>query len=104
MILSPPCPTATTPRWVRWAPGSPAANGSGWASPAPCSPDPDVLVMDEPTSSLDVLHEKELLKTLQEGFQDKMIFLVSHRPSTLTGVYEDCAAGKVIESKSAMLL
>ena len=47
--------------------------------------DPDVLVMDEPTSSLDVLHEKELLKTLQEGFQDKMIFLVSHRPSTLTG-------------------
>ena len=27
--------------------------------------DPDVIVMDEPTSSLDVLHEKELLRTLQ---------------------------------------
>ena len=25
--------------------------------------DPDVIVMDEPTSSLDVLHEKELLRT-----------------------------------------
>lgn len=27
---------------------------------------PDVIVMDEPTSSLDVLHEKELLQTLRE--------------------------------------
>lgn len=47
--------------------------------------DPDVIVMDEPTSSLDVLHEKELLKTLSEECSDKMILLVSHRPSTLTG-------------------
>lgn len=47
--------------------------------------DPDVIVMDEPTSSLDILHEKELLKTLSDEYQDKMILLVSHRPSTLTG-------------------
>lgn len=47
--------------------------------------DPDVIVMDEPTSSLDVLHEKELLKTLKEECKDKMILIVSHRPSTLTG-------------------
>ena len=47
--------------------------------------DPDVLVMDEPTSSLDVLHEKELLKTLADEYGDKMLILVSHRPSTLTG-------------------
>lgn len=47
--------------------------------------DPDVIVMDEPTSSLDVLHEKELLKTLSEECRDKMVLLVSHRPSTLTG-------------------
>ena len=45
---------------------------------------PDVIVMDEPTSSLDVLHEKELLRTLEESFGDKLLFLVSHRPSTLT--------------------
>lgn len=47
--------------------------------------DPDVIVMDEPTSSLDVLHEKELLKTLADECADKMIFIVSHRHSTLTG-------------------
>lgn len=46
---------------------------------------PDVIVMDEPTSSLDVLHEKELLQTLEEACQDKLLLIVSHRPSTLTG-------------------
>lgn len=46
---------------------------------------PDVLVMDEPTSSLDVIHEKELLKTLADEYNDKILILVSHRPSTLTG-------------------
>lgn len=47
--------------------------------------DPDVIVMDEPTSSLDVLHEKELLQTLEEACRDKLLLIVSHRPSTLTG-------------------
>ena len=46
---------------------------------------PDVIVMDEPTSSLDVLHEKELLQTLEEACRDKLLLIVSHRPSTLTG-------------------
>lgn len=47
--------------------------------------DPDVIVMDEPTSSLDVFHEKILLKTLEEEYADKTIIIVSHRRSTLTG-------------------
>ena len=47
--------------------------------------DPDVIVMDEPTSSLDVLHEKELLQTLRGECGDKMLLIVSHRHSTLTG-------------------
>ncbi len=46
---------------------------------------PDVIVMDEPTSSLDVFHEKVLLKTLEEEYADKTIIIVSHRRSTLTG-------------------
>jgi ATP-binding cassette subfamily C protein len=46
--------------------------------------DPDVLVMDEPTSNLDVLGEKGILKTLAEEYGDKSIFLVSHRMSTLS--------------------
>ena len=47
--------------------------------------DPDVVVMDEPTSALDVLHEKELLKTLHEVYADKILLIISHRSSTLTG-------------------
>ena len=47
--------------------------------------DPDVIVMDEPTSSLDVFHEKVLLKTLEEEYADKTIIIDSHRRSTLTG-------------------
>ena len=47
--------------------------------------DPDFLVMDEPTSSLDVINEKGLLKTVAEQFENKTWLIVSHRPSSLTG-------------------
>jgi ATP-binding cassette subfamily C protein len=46
--------------------------------------DPDILVMDEPTSNLDVLNEKSLLKTLRDEYGDQTILIVSHRHSTLT--------------------
>lgn len=45
---------------------------------------PDVLILDEPTSNLDVLNEKALLKTLREAYADKTVLMVSHRASTLT--------------------
>lgn len=45
---------------------------------------PDLLVMDEPTSSLDVINEKGLLKTLDEQFSEKSRLIVSHRSSSLT--------------------
>ena len=48
---------------------------------------PDMLVMDEPTSSLDILNEKSLLKTLREEYADTTILIVSHRSSTLA----DCS-------------
>ncbi len=44
---------------------------------------PDVLIMDEPTSSLDALHEKELLNTLKEAYQQQTVMIISHRMSTL---------------------
>ena len=40
--------------------------------------------MDEPTSNLDVFNEKQIIKTLEEEFKDKIIIIVSHRRSTLT--------------------
>ena len=46
---------------------------------------PDICLMDEPSSALDALHEKELLHTLKTEYADKTILLISHRSSTLTG-------------------
>lgn len=41
--------------------------------------------MDEPSSALDALHEKELLHTLNTEYGGKILLLISHRSSTLTG-------------------
>jgi ATP-binding cassette subfamily C protein len=49
---------------------------------------PDMLVMDEPSSNLDVLNEKRLLKTLGDEYGDKTLLIVSHRASTVS----DCDA------------
>ena len=46
---------------------------------------PDVCLMDEPSSALDALHEKELLHTLETEYTGKTLLLISHRGSTLTG-------------------
>ena len=46
---------------------------------------PDVCLMDEPSSALDALHEKELLHTLETEYAGKTLLLISHRASTLTG-------------------
>ena len=61
---------------------------------------PDIIVMDEPTSSLDALHENELLNTLKNNYRDATVIIVSHRMSTLA----DCTRllkmenGKIIEA------
>lgn len=47
--------------------------------------DPDLCLMDEPSSALDALHEKELLYTLKTEYGKKTLLLISHRNSTLTG-------------------
>ena len=44
---------------------------------------PDVCLMDEPSSALDALHEKELLHTLRTDYTGKTLLLISHRSSTL---------------------
>ena len=47
--------------------------------------DPDLCLMDEPSSALDALHEKELLHTLKTEYGEKTLLLISHRNSTLIG-------------------
>lgn len=44
---------------------------------------PDILVLDEPTSALDFETEKALLGSLPDLVQDKTLFIVAHRPSTI---------------------
>lgn len=42
-----------------------------------------LLILDEPTSNLDSLNEKVILRSLTEWREDKTILLVSHRHSTI---------------------
>ena len=46
---------------------------------------PDILLLDEPTSSLDVLNEWAFLKMLRDNCRDTTLIIVSHRMSTLSG-------------------
>jgi len=45
--------------------------------------DPDVIVLDEPTSSLDVHSEAAIRDTLVELAEEAMVFVIAHRLSTL---------------------
>jgi ATP-binding cassette subfamily C protein len=45
--------------------------------------DPEILLLDEPTSNLDSLNEAIILKAIKEGHEKKIVLLVSHRQSTL---------------------
>jgi len=47
--------------------------------------DPDILVLDEPTASLDSLTEKSLLEALPRETRGKTLFVVAHRLSTVVG-------------------
>ena len=45
--------------------------------------DPDILVLDEPTASLDSLMERSVLEALPAFVRDKTLFVVAHRLSTV---------------------
>lgn len=45
--------------------------------------DPDILILDEPTSSLDRKIEHEIFDSLPKVLKNKTLILISHRPSTL---------------------
>jgi len=45
--------------------------------------EPDIMVFDESTSSLDLINEKKILKLIQEIGADKTLIFVSHRKEVL---------------------
>ena len=60
--------------------------------------DSELMLFDEPTSSLDILNEKGLLKTIDENFADKTVLMISHRNSTLGACSRVCRirGGRVV--------
>lgn len=46
--------------------------------------DSKVILLDEPTSNVDIMNESIILKTLVEASEKKLIILVSHKRSTLS--------------------
>lgn len=46
--------------------------------------DGEMIFLDEPTSNLDSLNEKAIIKTLKNQCKDKTVVLVSHRRSTIS--------------------
>ena len=46
--------------------------------------DPQILIMDEGTSALDVKTEKQIMNDILNKYPEIIIFLVTHRSSTLT--------------------
>lgn len=45
--------------------------------------EPDIIIMDEPTSSMDTISEKKFARILKDIFQGKTLLLIAHRPSTV---------------------
>jgi ABC-type multidrug transport system fused ATPase/permease subunit len=45
--------------------------------------EPDIVILDEPTSALDSLTEKSIFQSLPEIIQNKTLFVVAHRFSTI---------------------
>ena len=44
---------------------------------------PPLLLLDEPTSSMDSTQERKLINQIKETMADKSIFVVTHRPQIL---------------------
>ncbi len=42
-----------------------------------------VLILDEPTASLDAQTEQRVLSNLKTWAKDKVVFIITHRPSTI---------------------
>jgi len=49
--------------------------------------DTDILVLDEPTASLDTRNELAVQKALDQLVKDKTVLIIAHRLSTIVGAH-----------------
>ena len=61
--------------------------------------DPEILILDEASSSLDVKSEKIINKTLNRLFKNRTTFIIAHRFSTIRRIPKIVVVneGKVVE-------
>ena len=64
--------------------------------------DTPILILDEPTASLDAETERELLGNLAEWGADKVVFLITHRLSTIRNADQIAFLdeGRIVENGS----
>ena len=82
----PPRRTASTPASARCSPAAPTSrsgSGSGWRSPGRCSATRPIVVLDEPSASLDPRAEADLFDLLHSLCDDRIVIFVSHRFATV---------------------
>ncbi len=82
-LHQPISPTATTPKSASAAFASAAGRNSASASPAPFWPIPTVLLLDEPTSSVEPDSEAAIIAALDRLMAGRTTVLTSHRPSLI---------------------
>ena len=68
---------------ARAAIGSPAGSGSGSRWRRAILRDPEILILDEATSQIDVESERLIHQVLEEFTRGRTAFIITHRPSTL---------------------
>jgi phosphonate transport system ATP-binding protein len=69
-----------SPRWIVWDSSTtwtsvltpcPVGSDSGWASRAPCCRTPDILLVDEPTASLDPKTSRQIMRLIVEACAER---------------------------------
>jgi len=80
---SSPFPMATTPFWANPASICPAGNGSGLALARALLLKPPILILDDPTASVDPKTEHEIVSALRHAMTGRTTFVVANRLSLL---------------------
>ena len=77
------CRTATKRCWANRAWICPAASASGWRWRGRLLLQPPILILDDPTASVDARTENEIVSALREAMTGRTTFVVSSRLSLL---------------------